>query len=244
MRKILKNTILTILILTLSVSTVLLVYLHFFAPEDIELTGEWVTELDMTDEAAVAALAWLQGIEAVSVSLEDVQACMPGLTVQVNMTLDQTARMEGTFNCRVLPESYDACEQAAYEGFAEAFRNLLAERLRMAGYTGSTDRENMESLVIETFGMPTVSYLMSYGPELLPALEDLQAEYEGSGVYTVTGDILTRQYDRGMSGAVREERYIRKDASLILSEEAGNAIPGLFPDHYPILYTLRQAPEY
>lgn len=241
MRKILKNTILTILILTLSVSTALLAYLHFFAPEDNDLSGEWVTELDMTDEAAVAALAWLQDIEAVSVSLEDVQACMPELTVQVAMVLEQTAPREGTFRCNVLSESYDACEQAAYEGMAEVFHNLLAERLRMADYTGGTDRESVERLVAETFGMSTVSYMMAYGPKLLPALEDLQAEYDGSGTYAAEEEILTRQFESGQPGAVRREHYIWKGDSLLLAEQDQTAIPGVFPDHYPILYALKKA---
>lgn len=240
MRKILKNTILTTLILTLTVSTALLVYLHFFAPDDNDLSGEWVTELDITEQAVVTAYAWLQDIEAVTVSLEDVGAHMPELTVQVNLVMEQSSQSEGAFSSNVLPESYAVCEHAAYEAFAGAFRELLTERLRMAGYTGGTDEETVERLVIETFGMPTVSYLMSYGPDLLPALEELQAEYDGSGVYAVTDDILTRQYESGRPGIIREERFVRKDSGLILSEDTGAAIPGLFSDHYPILYTLKR----
>lgn len=244
MRRILKNTILTILILTLGVSTALLAWMHFYAPDESDLAGEWVTELDLTEQAAVRALAWLQEIEAVSVSLEEVQAHMPELTVQVDMILEQTVPGEGNFSCHVLPESYDACERAAYEAVAEVFRNLTAERLRMAGYTGGTDSESVEELAAETFGMSTVSYLLSYGPDLLPALEDLQIEYEGSGTYLTEDDILTRQFESGRPGAVRREHYIWKDACLILSEESESAIPGLFPDHYPILYTLKQPLEY
>ena len=59
----------------------------------------------------------------------------------------------------ILPESYEACSQAAYEAFALAFQSLLAERLRMAGYTGGTDGESIEALVNETFGMSPVAYL-------------------------------------------------------------------------------------
>ena len=42
-------------------------------------------------------------------SLEEVEACMRNLTVQVEMTMDETDRSGGTFRCSVLPESYDAC---------------------------------------------------------------------------------------------------------------------------------------
>ncbi|MDE7239806.1 MAG: hypothetical protein K2N41_08860, partial [Lachnospiraceae bacterium] len=180
MKKIIKNAVVVLLILTLSASTAFLTYLHFFASEDEELSGEWIAELDMTDRAAVTAINWLQDIEAVSISLEDMESYMQDLTIRINLTLEQTAPSEGTFRCYVLPESYDDCNQAAYEAFAMAFQALLTERLLMAGYTGSTDHETLEALVTETFGMSTVSYLMSCGPALLPSLEELQAQYDGS----------------------------------------------------------------
>ncbi len=240
MGKVVKNTVWILLLSTLSVSTVLLIYLHFFASDDRNLSGEWTAELDMTQQAAVTALDWLQDIEAVSVSLEDMESYMQGLTIQVDLTLEQTARSEGTFHSHVLPESYDACNQAAYEAFARAFRELSAERLRMAGYTGGTDEEAMEALVTETFGMSTVSYLMSCGPALLPSLEELQAQYDGSGIYETAEGILTRQYDDGGSVDAKAEYYIRKGASLILSEEAASDPSGSFSEHYPMVYSLNE----
>ena len=110
----------------------------------------------------------------------------------------------------------------------------------MAGYTGSTDKEAIDDLVNETFGMSTVSYLMSCGPALLPSLEALQAQYEGGGTYEVTDDILTRQFEDGGSVTTKAERYIRKGTSLILSEETGTDSPGQFLDHYPVIYNLKE----
>jgi len=238
MRKTMKKAVYILLLLIMSISTVILAYLHFFAANDNDLSGEWTADLDMTGRAAVTALNWLQDIEAVSVSLEDMESCMQGLTIQVNLTLEQTARSEGTFHSSVLTESYDACNQAAYEAFAMAFRELLAERLRMAGYTGGTDEEAVEALVTENFGMSTVSYLMSFGPALLPPLEELQAQYDGSGAYETAEGILTRQFDTGGSAATKTECYIRKDSKLILSEETGSVSYGFFSGHYPLIYTL------
>ena len=239
MRKIMKNSIMILLLIILVISTAFLAYLHFFVSSDEDLTGEWTAGLDMTEQVAVTALDWLQDIEAVSVSLEDMETYMQGLTIQVSLTLEQTERYKGTFYCSVLPESYEACEQAAYEAFAGAFRELLTERLRMAGYTGGTDEEAIEALVTETFGMSTVSYLRTYGPALLPSLEELQIRHDGSGTYENAEGILTRQYDSGGSVTTKVEAYIRKGASLVLSEEAGTASSGFFGEHYPILYTLQ-----
>lgn len=241
MRKIIKNVVFTLLLLTLIASTALLAYLHFFELEEKELSGEWTANLDVTQQAAAAAFSWLQDIEAVSISLEDMESYMQDLTIQVDLILEQTNHSEGTFYCYVLPESYEACNQAAYEAFAVAFWDLLAQRLSMAGYTGSTDKEAMEDIVTETFGMSTVSYLMSYGPVLLPSLEDLQAGYDGSGTYETTEDVLTRQFDVGGTATAKAEYYIRKDSTLILTEEIGSVPSGLFSDHYPMIYTLKQS---
>ncbi|MCI9675109.1 MAG: hypothetical protein HFH06_04980 [Lachnospiraceae bacterium] len=240
MRRTVKNTIYTLLLLTLSVSTAFLIYLRFLESKDKDLSGEWTADLNMTEQAAAKAFSWLQDIEGVSVTLEELGGYMQDLTVQVNLTFEQTARSEGTFRCNVLPESYDACNQAAYEAFAAAFRRLTAERLRMAGYGGDTDEEAVEALVLETFGMSTVSYLMSCGPALLPSLEELQSQYDGNGTYKAAEGILTRQFDADGSDAAKTECYIRKGSSLILSEEAGPVTQAGFSDHYPVLYILNQ----
>lgn len=238
MKTTVKNTVLTLLFLTLSITTAFLLYLHFLAPGDKDLTGEWTAELDMTDRAAVTALGWLQEIEAVSISLEDMEAYMQDLTIQVNLTLDQTQQSQGTFRCHIPPESYESCSQAAYEAFAAAFRELLAQRLRMAGYTDGTDADAVEALVEETFGMSTVSYLRSCAPGLLPALEELQAQYDGSGTYGTAEGILTRQFDDGRPVTAIAERYIRQGSSLVLSGETDSAGSVPFSEQYPMVYTL------
>lgn len=115
----------------------------------------------------------------------------------------------------------------------------------MAGYTGGMDGESIEALVNETFGMSTVAYLTTCGPALLPSLEELQAQYDGSGTYTALEGVLTRQFDAGGPGAVLTERYIRKGPNLILSGEAKDASGAVSLEsaetHYPVIYTLSQA---
>ena len=216
MGKVIKNTILILLILSLSISTALLAYLHFYKSGGRSLSGEWTAELDLTQQAAVTAYIWLQDIEGVSVSLEDVESNMQKLTVQIDLSMEASTGSGGAFRCSILKENYDESEQAAYETFAAVFRELLAERLRMAGYEGGTDKEDIEVLVVETFGMSTVSYLMTCGPALLPSLEDLQAQYDGSGTYEAAEGILTWRYD---SGTIKTENYVLDNRSLVLSEE-------------------------
>lgn len=240
MRKIMKHAILTFLLLGLALSTALLAYLHFFAENEDDLSGTWTAELDMTERAAVTALDWLQDIEGVTVSLEDMEHHMRGLTIQVSLEMEKTDRSAGTFQCNIEPESYETCYQAVYEAFAECFRELLGERLRMAGYEGSTEQEAVEELVNWTFGMSTVSYLMSCGPALLPSIEELQAQYDGSGTYEIADGVLTRRVEAGEVVITKEERYIRQGGELILTGEAGEAFSGGFFELYPVVYILEQ----
>lgn len=239
MRNRIKNTICTLLFITLSVTTVLMIYLYFFASDDRNLSGEWIACLDVTEPVSAKALGWLQDIEAVSISLEEVEAYMQELTIQVNLTFEQTAPSQGAFHSHVSPESYEACGQAAYEAFAEAFQALLAERLSMAGYTGGTEVEKIEALVTEAFGMSTVAYLRAYGPALLPSLEELQAQYDGSGTYETVDGVLTRTFEG--AGMVTEESYIRKDETLILTEKKGDPAREFFSKYYPLVYTLQES---
>ncbi len=236
MGKIMKNVIYTFLLLLPGLSTALLAYLHFFAPKDRDLSGEWTTQLAMTQQAAVTALDWLQEIEGVSVSLEEMESSMQGLTIEVSLSMEQTERMAGTFLCGIRADSYEACRQAAYEAFAESFRTLLGERLRMAGYAGSTDQEAVEALVAGEFGVSAVSYLMEYGPALLPSLEELQGQYEGSGVYEVDEGILRRRFEDGSTVITKEEYYIRKDDALILTGEADSEDGESSSSRYPVVY--------
>lgn len=236
MRKTTKNVALIRLVLTLSVLLALMIYLHFFASEDQNISGQWTTEVDMTGQAAATAFLWLRDIEGVSLSLEDVESRMEKLTVTVDLELEQTARSEGAFRCYVVPESYEACREAAYERYAELFRECSAQRLRMAGYSGDTGAEAVEGLVEESFGMPTVSYLMSCAPSLLPSLEALQEEYDGSGTYRTAEGILTREFETGSAAQIKEEGYIRHGLDLILTQKPGAENAG----DYPVVYLLKQ----
>lgn len=243
MKKNIRNVVFILLLLTLAVSTAFLTYLHFFMSGGETLSGEWRAELDMTESAAATAYSWLRDIEGVSVSLEDMEARMQNLTIQVRLSLGQTDRSAGTFQCNVVPESYEACQQAAYEAFAAAFQELLAERLHMAGYTGSMDGDAIEALVTETFGMSTEEYLLTCGPDLLPPLDELQAEYGGSGTYETAEGVMTRQYDDGGAVTTRAESYVCKDSILVLSEEIGSVPAGFSSDDYPVVYILAEPQE-
>ena len=86
------------------------------------------------------------------------------------------------------------------------------------------------------FGVSTVSYLMEYGPALLPSMEELQGQYEGSGTYEVEEGIVRRRFEDGSTVITKEEYYIRKDDSLILTGEAASGDGEPSSSRYPVVY--------
>ena len=94
MKKIMNSIVYVILLPALIISTALLTYLHFFASNDNNLSGEWIATINMTEQVSFTALDWLQDIEAVSVSMQDMESHMQDLTIDLHMTFEQTARSE------------------------------------------------------------------------------------------------------------------------------------------------------
>ncbi len=91
MRKILNFMVLAVLLPALLTATVLLTYLHFFAP-GTRISGKWTASLDMTDQAAVTAIGWLQDIEGIdiegiSASMQEMENTVQDFTVEVTITL-------------------------------------------------------------------------------------------------------------------------------------------------------------
>ena len=111
----------------------------------------------------------------------------------------------------------------------------------MAGYTGSTDEEALEALVVETFGMSTEEYLAASVPGLLPLFDTLQARFDGGGIYEITEGVLTRRFEEEGTVVTRTETCIRQDGQLILLEETGADSSVVSSDEYPVVYTLRQS---
>jgi len=60
MKKIMKNAIFTILFSVLIILALFLAYLFLYASNDRNLSGKWTADLDMTGQAAVTSLGWLQ----------------------------------------------------------------------------------------------------------------------------------------------------------------------------------------
>ncbi len=176
--------------------------LRLYKRSDPSLAGHWQMELMLTDSASARAKLWLNA--AALGDQVDVEACMPKLTAHVDLYLNN----DGSWSRRLDGASLDEAREKAESALGNALRELARLRVVNTGRPVGTDAE-LDARLAAAAGMPLERYLAEYGPRLLPAADELRAQYDGSGSYQIEGVHI--RFD-GLDGA----RYLADDALLVL----------------------------
>lgn len=192
---------LVIVVLLAALSCVLT--LRLWRRSDPSLAGSWQMQLNLRDTARERANAWLRA--AALGELVDAGDYLPPLTVKVRLTLNA----DGSWTRRVDAGSLEKAQGEAEKALAEALNALLRLRVEDAGRPVGTEKET-RALLENALGMPVEAYLRSYGPTLLPALDELQARFDGGGSYAVEGNHLRL--------GERRPRYLVDESLLLLTE--------------------------
>ena len=176
--------------------------LRLYKRSDPSLAGHWQMELMLTDSASARAKLWLNA--AALGDQVDVEACMPKLTAHVDLYLNN----DGSWSRSLDEASLDEAREKAERALGNALRELARLRVVNTGRPVGTDAE-LDAHLAAAAGMPLERYLAEYGPRLLPAADELRAQYDGSGSYQIEGVHI--RFD-GLDGA----RYLADDALLVL----------------------------
>ena len=176
--------------------------LRLYKRSDPSLAGHWQMELMLTDSASARAKLWLNA--AALGDQVDVEACMPKLTAYVDLYLNN----DGSWSRSLDEASLDEAREKAESALGNALRELARLRVVNTGRPVGTDAE-LDARLAAAAGMPLERYLAEYGPRLLPAADELRAQYDGSGSYQIEGVHI--RFD-GLDGA----RYLADDALLVL----------------------------
>ena len=176
--------------------------LRLYKRSDPSLAGHWQMELMLTDSASARAKLWLNA--AALGDQVDVEACMPKLTAHVDLYLNN----DGSWSRSLDGASLDEAREKAESALGNALRELARLRVVNTGRPVGTDAE-LDARLAAAAGMPLERYLAEYGPRLLPAADELRAQYDGSGSYQIEGVHI--RFD-GPDGA----RYLADDALLVL----------------------------
>ena len=176
--------------------------LRLYKRSDPSLAGHWQMELMLTDSASARAKLWLNA--AALGDQVDVEACMPKLTAHVDLYLNN----DGSWSRSLDEASLDEAREKAESALGNALRELARLRVVNTGRPVGTDAE-LDARLAAAAGMPLERYLAEYGPRLLPAADELRAQYDGSGSYQIEGVHI--RFD-GLDDA----RYLADDALLVL----------------------------
>lgn len=141
------------------------------------LVGEWVNQIDITETVAANAEIWLEDIEGVTVTTQEVKYLMGSLTVESTeaYSIDES----GNAVCvrRISEESYTSCAEQAYAGMATAFEYYIKKRFEMAGMELTEEDLSVADLFSELFGMSMEEYLDLYAPDIMPTYMELNSCY-------------------------------------------------------------------
>jgi len=176
--------------------------LRLYKRSDPSLAGHWQMELVLTDSALSRAKLWLHA--AALGDQINVETYMPKLTAHVDLYLDR----DGSWSRGLDEASLDTARAMAESALGNALRELARLRIMSAGRPGGTDAE-LDARLADAAGMPLDRYFAEYGPRLLPAADELRAQYDGSGSYQIEGVHI--RFD-GLDDA----RYLADDALLVL----------------------------
>ncbi len=199
---------LTVVFLLAALSCVLLLRLN--RAETADVTGKWLMRPDLTERARGCAELWLRG--AALGDRVDVGAALPRLEVKVLLSLQP----DGTWTRRLDGASYESARENASRALADALHALLLLRLEDAGLAAGSEAET-QAHIRRALGMSIEDYLALCGPQLLPAREELESRYGGSGSYALLdGEIL-------FDGRERADCILAGDF-LILSRAGGREV--------------------
>lgn len=132
--------------------------------------------VSIAEEASARALVWLNDIDDIELSFEDVKECMGEFNLEVKYTPTET---KGIYTVELMPDCYEYCESQAKIGLEKSYRLAVINRLQKVGYEGPCTDETVEKLMKTTFGITVADYLEQCEISLLPSFEELNAKYSG-----------------------------------------------------------------
>lgn len=147
-------------------------YLQYRTLDSIEGTHE--EYVDITESVAAGAEEWLEDVEGVTVTVQDISECMGELkiTVVTECTLDSYDNL--TVTRQVDRTSYDECRDQAYAGVSEYYKNIIRQRLSAAGI--NAENADIDAITEEATGMDVEEFVEQSLPDLFPDYEALNEE--------------------------------------------------------------------
>lgn len=212
-RSVIPSLILLFLSFLILACCVLLLWKAELLPGSAPIEGCYVSETELSDEAAAAACLWLSSAQGRDLSAAMIREKMGTLPVKISLKLEKTDRNSGNFSEEIDRESYEAAYDRAYDILAQVMTDLIAEQYEESLGSedgGKADAEKVNQAVLETYGKPLADYLKECSVELIPSYGELAAAYEKAGQYRLENGVLTLGNE--------QSPYVLKKDMLVLSD--------------------------
>ena len=175
--------------------------------------GQYTRTVDFTQEAVTAATLWLSDVEGAEIGSEYIMAKSEGISANVILEFDGIMG-KGSFKEELSREAYDSCVSQAYNMTAVCLRDLIFERLIAVGYSETMSEDEVDALIKEALGMTLDNYIRNSGVVLMPAYEEIEADYNRSGDYKIKGSSI----EFTVNGEVTSEHYAASRDTLAMNE--------------------------
>jgi len=132
-------------------------------------------EISLSEEVSAKAYVWLNQIDDMNISYEDLRQAIGDINLTVELT---PSGKKGIKNQQIVDGAYEQCLEKAYSGLANAYWQVVASRLTESGYDKPINQNTVEKLMKDTYGLSIVDYLKACEDlSLLPSKEDAMTKY-------------------------------------------------------------------
>jgi len=177
-----------------------------------KLDGTWTTQIECTDVMVGDITLWLSTVQGAELDVDQLRSSLEDCDISVVLSFDKKNK---TYVQEIDREDYARVHDEAYKLLADTLEELTMDRLEATGITLNEVGQSLDELILATIGSSTEVYLEEIGPELLPALDTLEGQYNSSGEYSINNGKLLRD---GV-----EESYVIGDGTLVITNATGES---------------------
>ena len=194
-------------------------YAYYMKNEKLNsIEGRYVRSVDLADESAGSATDYLSGIIGADISYDEVKNAMGDVSVDVFLTVTEENKESGLLSISVSEDKYNEVYENTLSVLEDMFKDIILKRLSDAGFD-EYNKDNLDPLISDSLGMPLREYLRSYGPKLIPTLDELKDLYDREETYEKTEGVLTvKDKDR-----IVTEYYSRSGEYLFIYEDGNGS---------------------
>lgn len=182
--------------------------------------GKWNAEIALDDEIKYAVDMWMheeKDEEEILAVYETMDS--PRLEpIIISLTMDK----DGNFACELNDDSFEQCENGAYEYAVDTLTEIIARKLIASGYNGTDVKLDAREVIEESVEGDLEQYLRGVMPGLLPKKETIKELYTGAGSYIYDRKNQTVQFTDYLGKSITVDLVWNQNQMVFTQHEGEN----------------------